>query len=117
MECLLGLNRSNPEVTLLKKIRVCVHQCERRYIKSRKMQYKLMLCMMKQAYEIVVRKMINNQRVVEAVELYLCALMRTSERSRLAYRTYEEPGYQVRYQAARMAFRNLLNIYEGLQLE
>lgn len=104
-------------VRFLKKIRIVVQQSERRYIKTKKMHDKLVFDMMKQAYDLGVFKLIHCQCVMEAVEFYLCALIRSSQRNRLVHKTMEEPGYRVRYQATRRTFTKLVKLYEEIKME
>lgn len=118
MQSVSGLNTSFYfGVRFLKKIRIFVQQSERRYRKTHNIHDKLVFDMMKQAYDLGVFKLTNYQCVMEAVEFYLCALIRSSQRNRLAHTTLEESGYRVRYQATRTTFTKLVRIYEKIKME
>lgn len=104
-------------VGVLKKIRILVQQSESRYVKSKKLHDKLVFEMMKRAYELGVSKLTNYQCVMDTVEFYLGALVKSSQRNRLAHKTLEEPRYSVRYQATRTTFTKLMKLYEEIKAE
>lgn len=118
MQSLSGANKSVYfGARFLKKIRTHVQQSERRFRKSKTMQDKLVFDMMKQAYDMSVLKLTNCQCVIEAIEFYLCALIRSSQRNRLAHTTLEESGYRVKYQATRRTFTKIVKVYEKIRME
>lgn len=102
-------------IFLVIKIFKCARESQQRFMKNRTEENEVILEIFRKAYNLIVMKLLNNECVIEAMEFYLCALIRTSQQNRLSYTTLKKRQYQLRHLAARNAFTRLLRIYEKLK--
>lgn len=102
---------------LVKKLKSLSYRSETQYNKFKTSHEKIISGIMKQVHQLVLRKLKNNQNVMDGMEIFLSALMKTCQQNRLAYSNLKESGYEERYWATKIAFVKLVEVYETFKMK